>query len=141
MTQVWLVGAASEEVALHKSVTMSCMVYFRRLTRSSIAHHVGVNACFLLSAGMKLLLKHGFDGPGTAGSTFAIIARVYFGTLHSQRFVHDRASSSNELKVGNGAATRRLVGGRGERAQSRWRGFLEERTYAFGLAKECFHVG
>ena len=120
MRQVWLVGAALEVVGLLESVTMVYGSFSEDLTWSSIAHHVGVNAGFLLSARMKLLLEHGFDGTSTAGSTFAIVARVYFGTLYSQRFVHDRASSGNELKVGDGAATGRLMGGGGERAESRW---------------------
>lgn len=88
---------------------------------------------------MQFLFEQRLDNT-SPGSQFAIAAmRANASALNSQGLVHDRASSSNELQVGNGAATRRLVGGGREGAQSCGRGLLQEGTDALGLAKESLH--
>ena len=101
--------------------------------------HVGINAGLLVGRSMQFLLEERLDHTSAGGQLAIAAVSANTSALDSQGLVHDRASSSNELQVGNGAATRGLVGGGGERAQSCWRGLLQEGTDALGLAKESLH--
>ena len=89
---------------------------------------------------MQFLIEQFLDHGRAASGDFAIVAGRDFSTLHSQRFVHDRASPSNELQVGDGAATGRLASRGGEGSEGSGGGVLEEGTHALGLAEEGLHV-
>lgn len=89
---------------------------------------------------MELLLEERLDDT-SAGGGLGVGASVDLGTLDSQAFVHDGTSSSIVLELGNGTATRALVGSGAERAQDSRGGFLEKRADALGLSKQGFHVG
>lgn len=111
----------------------------RSFTWLGRAKHVGVDTGLLLCRGMQFLLKKRLDDASSGGEFPIAALRANASTLDGQSLVHDRASSSNELQVGDGAATWGLVGGGGEGAQSGGRGLLQEGTDALGLAKESLH--
>jgi len=82
---------------------------------------------------VQFLVEQRLDNPSARGGLDIAAARVETSALNSQSLVHDRASSRNELQVGNGAATGGLVGGGGQGAESGGRGFLQEGTDALGV--------
>ena len=100
---------------------------------------MGVNTGLLLSRGMQLLIEQVLDGARAANGGLAVVASRNFGTLDSQSLVHDRASSSNELEVRDGATTGRLASGGGEGTQSRGACLVEEGAHALGLVEESLH--
>ena len=109
-------------------------------TWMSARQHVGVNSSLLLCRGMQLFLQKRLDGTSIPSSHFAIVAGVDTSALDGQSLIHDRASPGNELEVGDGTATRGLLGGGGERAQGSWAGLLQKGTHALRLTKEGLHV-
>ncbi len=90
---------------------------------------------------MQFLLKKRLDSTGTSsgGGHFAIAARADAGALDSQGFVHDRASSSDVLEVGDCATAGGSLGGGRQSSQRSRRSFLEEGTHCLALAKERLH--
>lgn len=78
------------------------------------AKQVGVDTGLLLCRGMQFLLEKRLDDTSSGGEFPIAALRTNASALNRQSLVHDGASSSNELQVGDGAATRGLVGGGGE---------------------------
>ena len=98
---------------------------------------IGLDACFLFSGGVQLPLEQRLDGAGTRGLGAA--GSAHASTLDGERLVHDGAAPGNELEVGDGPSTWRVVGGSRQGAQCRWRRLLQEGAHRPGLMKQRFH--
>ena len=107
-------------------------------TLLSLTEEIGLDTSLFVGSGVQLLFEQGLDRSAGSGS-FCKSTMSDAGALDSQSFIHDRASSSNELQVGDGTATRRMVGGGGQGPKSAGCSLFQKRADALGVREESFH--
>ena len=127
-----------EVAALRRLVSINLKQPSQERTLLSVTKDVGFNTSLFVRSSVQLLFEQSLDSAARGGG-FRKPTMRDAGALDSQSLVHNRASSSNELQVGDGTATRRVVGSGRQGPQSAGRSLLQERANALGVREESFH--